>query len=135
MPFEEGDEVLKDKNPNQIKPTELKRLGDTGFRISWKDRHISEYAFSYLRRLCPCAGCSMVRNNGQDVHSLFSRIDVGNPSEIDVKQDICAVEIDLVGRYAVRFRWDDGHNSGIYTFEYLRQICPQSQNEQLNELL
>ena len=88
--------MLKEKNPNQIKPTELKRLGDTGFRISWKDKHISEYAFSFLRRLCPCAGCSMARNNGQDVHSLFSRIEVGNPSEIDVKQDICAVEIDLV---------------------------------------
>ncbi|HIM10419.1 TPA: DUF971 domain-containing protein, partial [Candidatus Poribacteria bacterium] len=34
-------------------------------------------------------------------------------------------------RYAIRFRWNDKHNSGIYTFEYLRQICPQSQNEQL----
>jgi DUF971 family protein len=93
--------VLKDKNPDQTKPTELKKLGDIGFRISWKDKHTSEYAFSYLRRLCPCAGCSMTRNNGQDVHSLFSRIEVGDPNEIDVKQDICAVEINLVGRYAL----------------------------------
>ena len=123
--------MLKDKNPDQTKPTELKRLGDTGFRISWKDKHTSEYAFSYLRRLCPCAGCSMTRNNGQDVHSIFSRIEVGDPNEIDVKQDICAVEIDLVGRYAICFKWNDAHSSGIYTFEYLRQICPQSQNEQL----
>jgi DUF971 family protein len=29
-----------------------------------------------------------------------------------------------VGRYAIRFHWSDGHSTGIYTFEHLRELCP-----------
>jgi DUF971 family protein len=29
-----------------------------------------------------------------------------------------------VGRYAIRFHWSDGHSTGIYTFEQLRELCP-----------
>lgn len=34
------------------------------------------------------------------------------------------VRVEPVGSYALRFRWDDGHDQGIYTWERLRAICP-----------
>jgi DUF971 family protein len=34
------------------------------------------------------------------------------------------LSIDSVGRYAIRFHWSDGHSTGIYTFEHLRELCP-----------
>jgi DUF971 family protein len=41
-----------------------------------------------------------------------------------VRQEILAEEIQLVGRYAIRIRWSDGHGTGIYTFQRLREWCP-----------
>jgi DUF971 family protein len=34
-------------------------------------------------------------------------------------------DLQLVGRYAINFRWSDGHETGIYSFRYLRELCEQ----------
>ncbi|MCZ6677869.1 MAG: DUF971 domain-containing protein [Candidatus Poribacteria bacterium] len=108
----------------QKQPKTLKKLGNTGFHIVWKDEHESEYTYPHLRRLCPCAECSMTRHSGRDVHSLFGPEGVGEVSLIAVPDDIRALDIELVGRYAIQFTWSDGHSTGIYSFETLREICP-----------
>ncbi len=108
----------------QRQPKTLKRLGETRFLIVWQDGHESEYPLSYLRRLCPCAGCAVERHNGQDIHSLFGPSGIGNTSRIIVSDNIRADDIQLVGRYALHFTWSDGHSTGIYSFETLRQMCP-----------
>jgi len=36
---------------------------------------------------------------------------------------------ELVGRYALQIYWSDGHSSGIYTFDYLRGLCPCTECE------
>ncbi len=41
-----------------------------------------------------------------------------------VNQGIAPASLELVGRYAIRIWWQDGHSSGIYTFDYLRDLCP-----------
>ncbi len=41
-----------------------------------------------------------------------------------VRADVVPQEIEPVGRYGMRITWSDGHNLGIYTFEYLRKLCP-----------
>ena len=105
-------------------PRTLKKLGDAGFQIVWKDGHESEYDFAYLRRLCPCAACSMERHNGRDVHSLFGAEGPGDVARIGVPNSLRATDIELVGRYAIQFTWSDGHSTGIYSFETLREICP-----------
>jgi DUF971 family protein len=33
------------------------------------------------------------------------------------------VDVEIVGRYALTFRWSDGHETGIYSFRLLREIC------------
>jgi len=107
----------------QKQPKILKKL-DTGFLIEWKDGYISEYPYHYLRQMCPCAECSMTRHSGHDVHSLFAPQGDGDSSKIIFPADIHPLDIQLVGRYALQFTWSDGHTTGIYSFETLREISP-----------
>ena len=108
----------------EYQPKTLKRLGDAGFLVLWKDGHESEYSFPYLRGMCPCAECSVVRHKGQDVHSLFAPAGDGDFALIDVHENILPFDIQLVGRYAIQFKWSDGHSTGIYSFETLKEMCP-----------
>ncbi len=45
-----------------------------------------------------------------------------------VSQELTIVEISIVGRYALNFRWNDGHETGIYSFRYLRDLCEEEKN-------
>ena len=45
-----------------------------------------------------------------------------NPAE--VPEDIMPEAIEYVGRYALRFRWSDGHDTGLYPWDLLRRLCP-----------
>ena len=104
-------------------PKTLKKH-DTAFQIEWKDAHVSWYPYPYLRQMCPCAECAIIRHRGQDIHSLFSPQGDGDITLIEVSADIQPLDIQLVGRYALQFSWNDGHSSGIYPFDVLREICP-----------
>ena len=74
--------------------------------------------------MCPCAECAIIRHEGKDVHSLFSPQGDGDITLIEVSENIQPIDIQLVGRYALQFSWNDGHNTGIYPFEILRETCP-----------
>ena len=107
----------------QKQPKTLKKL-DTGFLIEWKDGHVSEYPYHYLRTMCPCAECSVIRHDGRDIHGIFGPQGDGDPTKIVVPYDIRPIDVQLVGRYALQFTWSDGHSTGIYSFTTLREICP-----------
>jgi ATP-binding protein involved in chromosome partitioning len=76
-------------------------------RIKWSDGANTEYALAGLRGWCPCAGCQ-----GHGGERRF--VDSGNPR---------LQRVEAVGRYAVRFCWADGHETGMYSFEYLRELA------------
>ena len=82
--------------------------------IEWADGHQSAYPLKYLRSECPCAGCRTERDEARA--NPFRVIGAAPSAEI--------VNIEAVGRYALRFSWKDGHNAGIYTFDHLRALCP-----------
>lgn len=84
-----------------------------GITIEWQDGHRSEYGLPYLRDRCPCATCSGV--HGED--SAASPFPMFKPA-------LRLSEVEPAGRYALRLTWSDGHNTGIYTWDYLRSICP-----------
>lgn len=84
-----------------------------GLRIEWPDGHQSSLPFDRLRRLCPCASCREESGRPSTLRIL--------PSDPSTAARI--VRIDPVGRYAVQFTWGDGHNTGIYSWEYLRAHC------------
>lgn len=85
--------------------------------VIWEDDHPSRYSLAWLRQVCPCASCREERRSaGQDP----LRLSTGPPPSGVV------VSAELVGNYAIRFTWQDGHDSGIYTFAALRASCPCS---------
>jgi len=92
-------------------PTEINHAKSAAVvRITWDDGHVGEYGEKYLRGYCPCALCQ-----GHGAQIKF----------VDVP-DAKLAEIRPVGNYAIEMRWFDGHSTGIYTFDYLRSLCPCS---------
>lgn len=94
--------------PEDVGPTE----DGSRLRIAWKDGHVSTFEPRYLRLSCPCAGC-VDEMTGERMLT---------PEMIP--ENVHPLEIRYVGRYALRFFWSDGHDTGIYPFEYLRRLCP-----------
>jgi DUF971 family protein len=82
--------------------------------ILWKDGHESTYPLKYLRAECPCAGCRTEREDAKR-----------NPFHVVAKLPSDRLTgIEAVGRYGMKITWADGHDTGIYTFEDLRALCP-----------
>lgn len=91
------------------RPTEVNHVRDAGVvRITWNDGHVGEYDYAYLRGWCPCALCQGHGNERRFVRSVDPRLEA----------------IEIVGSYALNLRWGDGHDTGIYAYAYLREICP-----------
>jgi DUF971 family protein len=88
-------------------PIKIERVGDK-LRFSWNDGHEDIFSLSFLRRVCPCATCSAERESGRDAELPASAYDIK--------------EVNLVGNYAIQITWGDGHNTGIYSFDYLRLL-------------
>jgi DUF971 family protein len=94
----------------------------TGVEIEWKDGHLSNYPFPFLRDACPCALCDEERTNSgrQPGHQPTPK-----PGELPMyKPAVKALSAEGVGRYAIKFGWNDGHELGIYSWQWLRGICP-----------
>lgn len=77
--------------------------------VDWEDGHHSVYRLRYLRGFCPCAHC---QGHAQGAW-------IFNPVE-----DPTITKIEEVGAYAVNIAYSDGHSTGIYSFEILRELCP-----------
>ena len=93
-----------------IEPREIKQVGESGVDITWGDGVVSSFQAAELRRACPCAQC-VNEWTGQRVLSPDA-----------VSDDLTINDISIVGRYALNFRWSDGHETGIYSFRYLREF-------------
>jgi DUF971 family protein len=92
-----------------------------GIKIDWKDRHRSEYALEYLRDECPCASCTGA--HGTVPQKSDYSAETSNPFQM-YKPVLKMLNVEQVGGYAIRIDWSDGHNTGIYSFDHLRRICP-----------
>lgn len=91
-----------------------------GIQIDWKDGHHSSYGTTYLRDKCPCAQCT-------GAHGTPPRVpEESKPAEMFpmFKPAIAMLNVEPVGAYAVRIYWNDGHSSGIYSWDHLRHVCP-----------
>ena len=93
-------------------------------QIVWDDAHESVYPLAYLREKCPCATC---RGTHGAPTTLVRQSRGGLPIVQSAKRREATCEsksVVPVGKYAIRFTWGDGHDSGIYSWRYLRSICP-----------
>lgn len=91
-----------------------------GIEIDWKDGHHSSYGTEYLRDWCPCAGCTGA--HGTEPRKKTTEAPA-NPFQM-YKPRLRMDSIEPVGSYAMRISWNDGHNTGIYSYDHLREICP-----------
>lgn len=86
--------------------------------IAWNDGVICQYPLSHLREACPCVEC-------RGGHSKMGReYDPDHILMLTPARSYGVTRIDLVGNYAVCPTWDDGHHTGIFTWDYLRRLCP-----------
>jgi DUF971 family protein len=101
------------------KPKEISEFSETTLLIIWNDGHESLYLYEDLRNACPCASCTGSEKWGGKGKPAFKKtIPIGAKSTY-----VRPNEIEDIGLYAVRFKWNDGHETGIYTFEFLRELC------------
>jgi DUF971 family protein len=92
----------------RITPTAVRApRGGSVFEIDFADGHTSIVPNRRLRGYCPCAGC---QGHG------------GELSYVEGGSDVIE-KIEEVGNYALGFTWGDGHNTGIYRWDYLRRLC------------
>jgi DUF971 family protein len=91
-----------------------------GIQIDWKDGHLSKYSLGYLRDECPCATCTGAHGTEPE-KSNYSAPAAPFPM---FKATLKMLNVEPVGHYAIRIEWSDGHNTGIYSFDHLRKICP-----------
>jgi len=104
------------------KPKDVKVHVSTGagVDITWSDGHASHYDFAYLRDQCPCALCDDDRRKKV---ALASPTGAGAALPM-FKPKATARAAAAVGNYAIQIEFTDGHSTGIYSFDYLREICP-----------
>ncbi|MFC2064907.1 gamma-butyrobetaine hydroxylase-like domain-containing protein [Chloroflexota bacterium] len=100
--------------------------------ILWDDGHTSIYPFELLRLGCPCVECR--GGHGK----MSSKVDPEIFKEnLDESPAIHLKNVAGVGSYAIMLTWEDGHEYGIYNWQYLRDMCPcpTCRDEQAQESL
>lgn len=86
--------------------------------LTWERSEASLIDWTALRLACPCAQCrGEFGSSGLDADAIR-----GNAAELDL------VDVVVVGRYAIQPEWRSGHATGIYTWEYLKEICDTPMN-------
>jgi prepilin-type processing-associated H-X9-DG protein len=107
------------------KPTSVKIhvSNGTGVDITWADGHASHYEFAYLREECPCATCNDAREKKQLVGGVAPTM-LSSPALPMFKPKPRAQAATQVGNYAIQINFTDGHSTGIYSYDHLRNVCP-----------
>ena len=91
-------------------PVQIIEESDSEVSIKWSDDSESKYTAAQLRRACPCAGCI---NEWTGEKML-------DPAKI--ADDLTFKKISIVGRYALNFQFSDAHETGIFSFKYLKDL-------------
>ena len=111
--------------PLNSKPTEIKRLNEASLRITWENGEIVTLSSKTLRELCPCALCKEQRGDTTHSKPLTSK-----PSKLKIvehtkDESLSLQSVSAVGTYAISLSWGDGHDTGIYTYQYLLELSKQ----------
>lgn len=104
--------------PSNTPPIKLDLQKDRGLSVTWHDGTASFFPIAYLRRMSPSADARALRDEmaRNPLAVLPAGAGQGKP--------LAAAGAELVGNYAIRVRFNDGHETGIYSWDYLRSIDP-----------
>ena len=93
-----------------IEPTQIIEESESELTITWSDGSETRFNAPQLRRQCPCAGC-IDEWTGKKILN-----------DSDLPDDLVIKHTSIVGRYALNFHFSDGHETGIFSFEYLKTM-------------
>lgn len=112
---------LKATQEKNVEPVDVEvNVEASEIRITWSDGHQGIYPFIHLRKSCPCAECREIRHQNQAKKGGGLRILSG---PVPTAQNLALVDLFPVGSYALGMHWNDGHQTGIYPFDFLRSLC------------
>lgn len=95
-------------------PKSIKVIKEKSLEIIWEDESISNITLKYLRDECPCATCK-----GETILLKTYR----PPAKKMITPEMYMIgNIETVGEYAIQITWKDGHNTGIYSWDYLQEL-------------
>ncbi len=100
-------------------PTDLQIVEPNELQIDWSDGQVRRYLFSELREHCPCATCREKRRGDAEEPAQSLQLNILSPAET---QPLRVAAMKPVGNYAYTVVFSDGHDSGIFPFELLREI-------------
>lgn len=92
-------------------PTQIKVVGNSKIMVKWDDSSETFVSLESLRKYCPCATCIAERENHSKCY-----IPLFHSTQTKVRK------INIIGNYAVAIIWEDGHNTGIYEFPFLKSL-------------
>jgi DUF971 family protein len=107
--------------PQRNDPEHIAISKSKGIQIDWHDGHHSSYSLAYLRDECPCASCTGAHGTVPQKSNYSA--EQNNPFQM-YKPAPKMLNVEEVGSYAIRIFWNDGHSTGIYSYDHLRNICP-----------
>ena len=93
-------------------PPQRIHRGERELVVTWSEGHEATFPARALRLACQCALC-------QEEMTGRALLDPAT-----VPEDVGPVSVALVGAYAIRITWSDGHDTGIYTYAWLKAHCP-----------
>lgn len=99
-------------------PTRIEPYSATEMFIAWNSGQSYRLPYMEIRFQCPCASC-VDENTGKRVIKRE-----------DVALDIKPTGVQVVGRYALQISWNDGHQTGMYHFDRMAELC-QKQGQPL----
>lgn len=102
----------------ELSPQDIDLKKDRGLTVRWQNGEVSYYSIAYLRRMSPSADMRQLRAEME--RNPLTVL----PSSGATEGTITARSAELVGNYAIRIRFSDGHDTGIYSWAYLREIDP-----------
>ena len=100
-----------------MRPIDVQQIGHE-LAVKWEDGAESFIKLEKLRRYCPCAGCKGERDIMGNLYK--------GPDKPLSPQAFQIVRVSMVGGYAVQPFWADGHSTGLFSFDYLRQVADAS---------
>lgn len=93
-----------------LHPTGMRQDGSDVLVLDWSDGSTTRHPVRALRLACRCAQCVDEWTNAPLL------------DEQSVPADVRPIRIEPVGRYGLQVEWSDGHSTGIYTFDTLREL-------------
>jgi DUF971 family protein len=106
-----------------VQPNDLKLVTADRLRITWSDGIVREYAVRELRDKCPCATCREKRNAPPPPATSLPILSAAEAAPLRISA------MNPVGRYAYGIEFSDGHDTGIFTLESLRELGAQVESK------